>query len=178
MPPTSNFFNRWGGKRLNQLLALLLAFAISTPVLFADDNWDHERDRNHGPDLIGVWTQTYADSDHFLALVTFHKDGTASFDQQGDVAFDPVQSHAHGLWKQIDNRTFIATFKGLEYSHNASFPSLYGTATLLYRYKLYPSGDQYDSTLFVRETLANGQVNAFPGHDAHGVRLLLEEPPQ
>jgi hypothetical protein len=151
-----------------------LAFAIFTPVLFAEDNGDHGRDRNHGPDLTGVWTQAYVSNGH-LVLVTFHRDGTASYDQQGDIAFDPIQSHAHGLWKQTGDRTFIATFKLLEYNHDAS---LYGTVLLLYRYKLYPSGDQYDSTFFVRETLANGQVNAFPGEDAHGVRLLLEEPPQ
>ena len=66
-------------------------------------------------------------------------------------------------------------FKLLEYNHDAS---LYGNVLLPYRYKLYPSGDQYDSTLFVRETLANGQVNPLPGEDAHGVRLALEEPPQ
>jgi hypothetical protein len=171
---TEKSTNRHGGKRLTQLLALLLALAVSTPVLFADDNGDHGRDRNHGPDLVGVWTQTYIDGGS-LTLVTFHQDGTASFDQQGDIVFDPVQSHAHGLWKQTGNRTFIATFKLLEYRHDAS---LYGTVVVLYRYKLYPSGDQYDSTLSFRETLANGQVTTQRGSDAHGVRLALEEPPQ
>jgi hypothetical protein len=176
MPSFATLTDRYGGQRLLRLLALLLALAVSTPVLFADDNRDHgrDRDRDHGPDLTGVWTQTYAEGG-YLVLVTFHQDGTASFDLQGDIVFDPVQSHAHGLWKQTGYRTFIANFKLLEYNRDSS---LYGTTLLLFRYKLYPSGDQYDATLFVRETLANGQMPTYPRINAHGVRLVLEEPPQ
>jgi hypothetical protein len=123
----SNHYDRWDGKRLIRLLALLLALAVSTPVLLAEDQ-DHDRDRDHGPDLTGVWTQTYADNQH-LALVTFNRDGTASFDSQGDIVFDPAQSQAHGLWKQTGVRTFIATFKLLEYNRSSD-ASLYGTVIL------------------------------------------------
>src|SRR5438105_15750743 len=101
MLSVSNFYNRCGGKRLIRLLALLLALAVAAPVLLAEDE-DHGRDRGHEPgkanDLTGVWTQTNDLPSGRKALITFHQDGTASFDLQGDIVVDPVQSHAHGLW--------------------------------------------------------------------------------
>jgi hypothetical protein len=143
-----------------------LALAVAAPMLLAEDE-------NHGPDLTGVWKQKFANGEHF-ALVTFHRDGTASFDSQGDIVFDIVQSHAHGLWKQTGDLTFIATFELLEYDRDANFV---GTVILQVRYKLYPSGDQYDARRVATETLANGQVNTSPPLDAHGVRLHLIAPP-
>jgi hypothetical protein len=168
MPPLATLYDRRGGQRLFLLLALLLALAVSTPALLADEYF-------LAKDLTGVWTQTYVESPNYLALVTFHRDGTADLDFQGDLVFNPVQSHSHGLWKETGYLTFIANFKLLDVNHDAS---LYGTTLLLFRYKLYPSGDQFDTTLFIRETLTDGQVVNIPPLYAHGVRLVLEEPPQ
>src|SRR4029077_21056406 len=74
-----------------------------------------------------VWLETRSVSQRKV-LITFNQDGTASLDTQGDVVFDIIQSHAHGLWKKIDARTFISSFLVLEYDHDAN---LYATVKLL-----------------------------------------------
>jgi hypothetical protein len=165
---------RCGGKTLMRLFALMLALAIATPVLLAEEG-DHGRDRDHelgkGNDLTGVWTETLENG--YKVLFTFHEDGTADFDLQGDIVFDPVQSHAHGLWKEHGARTFIATFLVLEYNKDSS---LYGTTKLDYVYTL-TSKDTYDAVFFFTETFANGEVNPdanpFGPIKAHGERLIL-----
>jgi hypothetical protein len=66
-----------------------------------------------------------------MALFAVHQDGTADFDLQGDVVIDPVQSHAHGSWKEHGARTFITTFLVLEYNkdcriaRNCPFPPVF-----------------------------------------------------
>ena len=102
-----------------------------------------------------VWLETRSVSQRKV-LITFNQDGTASLDTQGDVVFDIIQSHAHGLWKKIDARTFISSFLVLEYDHDAN---LYATVKLQARYTLSPSGDRYTALGFFTETLTNGQVN-------------------
>jgi hypothetical protein len=105
-------------------------------------------------DLTGVWTQTLTVSGGTnIFLVTFHADGTAIVDQQGDVVFDPVQSTQQGLWKKVGAQMFISSLLQLEYNKDASF---YGIAKLQTLYTLSQAGDQYDCTLVVTETLANG----------------------
>ena len=164
---------------LCRLIALLLALAVAAPVLLAEEE-DHEPGK--GNDLTGVWTQKLiggSDIGDIIFLVTFHRDGTALVDQQGDVVFDPVQSTQQGLWKKVGARAFISTFLQLEYNKDAS---LYGIAKHQTLYTLYPSGDQYDCTLVVTETLVDGTVNHYPKPGDpplkfHGVRLTLEPPP-
>jgi len=178
-----SLYGRCGGKTVIRYLALLLALVVTTPVLLAEDgNLGHDRDHEPGKgnDLTGVWTQTYPDGT--LLLVTFHADGTASADQQGDVVFNPVQSHEHGLWKKIGPRMFIASFAAMEYFSDPppspKFAQLYATALLQARYTLYPSGDQYDGTVVITETLPNGTVVPNPPiFKIHGVRLILTPPP-
>jgi hypothetical protein len=165
-------------KMLTVTSVLLLAIAVAAPVLLAEEE-DHERGK--GNDLTGVWTQKLiggSDIGDIIFLVTFHRDGTALVDQQGDVVFDPVQSTQQGLWKRVDARTFISTFLQLEYNKDAS---LYGIAKHQTLYTLYPSGDQYDCTIVVTETLMDGTVNHYPKPgdppiQFHGVRLTLEPP--
>jgi hypothetical protein len=158
-------------KRFVRLLALLLALALSAQELLAQ-NSDQGGNQDHGPDLTGVWTQIAPDG--HIWLVTFHADGTAIVDQQGDVVFNPVQSTQQGLWKKVAARTFISSLLQLEYNTDAS---LYGTAKIQTRYTLYPSGDQYDCTLVATETLSDGTVNHYGPFQFHAVRLTLEAPP-
>ena len=178
MPSFATLHTRRGGQSLIRLLALLLALAMTAPVLLAED-WDHDRDRDHEPgkanDLTGVWLQQF--NPGHLPLLTFNFGGTASFDIQGDVLFTPVQTPEHGLWKRTGARTFIATFLDIEYNRDAE-QSLYATVKVEFDIKLYPSGDQYDATIFAQETLTNGQVINYGPISAHGTRLVLTPPPQ
>ena len=162
---------RCGGKTLIRLLALLLALAVTAPVLLAEDGGQELGNAN---DLTGVWTQTYVDLGS-LVLATFNEGGTASADQQGDIVFAPVQSHEHGLWRKTGPRTFIASFAVMEYNREP-VGSLFGTAILQARYTLYPSGDQYDGLVLITETLTNGTVNTIGPLRPHGVRLRLTPP--
>ena len=107
-------------------------------------------------------------------MATFHRDGTASLDIQGDIVFEPIQSHEHGLRKEHGFLRFIANFFVIEYNRDASFA---GTVLMQILYELYPSGDQYKATAFFTETLANGQVNQGGPLTAHGVRRILTPPP-
>jgi hypothetical protein len=63
MPSFATLDDRRGGKRLLRLLALLLALAVSTPVLLAQE-WD--QDHLNGPhkvhDPTGAWIATVAES--------------------------------------------------------------------------------------------------------------------
>lgn len=172
-----SLYGRCGGRTLIRLLALLLALAVTAPVLLAQDG-NQGRDRGHGfgkpDDLTGVWTQTFEGSPHRW-LGTFHQDGTALIQQQGDVLFDKVQSTQQGLWKKIGVRTFISSCLQLEYNRDEN-QSLYGTVIAQGLYTLYPSGDQFKCRLVVTETLANGEVIQYPPFDSHGVRLILTPP--
>jgi hypothetical protein len=175
-----SLYGRCGGKTLIRLLALLLALAVTAPVLLAEDG-NQGRDMDHGfgkpDDLTGVWTQTFVGDDHRW-LVTFHQDGTALVDQQGDVLFTPVQSTQQGLWKKIGARTFISSCLQLEYNRDET-QSLYGTVIVQGLYTLDPSGDQFRCRIVATETLANGIVNHYginPPIISHGVRLILTPP--
>jgi hypothetical protein len=59
MPSFSNFYDRSAGKRVIQLLALLLALAVAIPVLLAEDSdHDHNNGRDHGrfvDPIVGSW---------------------------------------------------------------------------------------------------------------------------
>ena len=148
-----------------RLMCVLVWLVLAAPVVLGGEP-------GKANDLTGVWTQTISNGNLWLA--TFHADGTALVDQQGNVVFDPVQSAQQGLWKKVSARTFISSLLLLEYNKDAS---LYGTVKVQTLYTLYPSGDQYDCNIVATETLANGQVNVFGPFQAHGVRLTLEPPP-
>jgi hypothetical protein len=164
MPSASNLFDRCDGRRL-QLLALFVAIALTPSMLLAEGG-------NHGPgkarDLVGVWMET--DPSGHIGLATFHQDGTASLDIQGDVAFDPIQSHEHGLWREQGFRKFIVNFFVIEYNRDAT---LAGTVLVQSLYTLNSSGDRYEATLFFTETLTNGQVNTGGPEKIQGVRQIL-----
>jgi hypothetical protein len=54
MPSFATLHGSRGCKRLFRLLALLLALAVSTPVLFAEE-WDHINGRDKANDPTGAW---------------------------------------------------------------------------------------------------------------------------
>ena len=99
-----------------RLMCVLVWLVLAAPVVLGGEP-------GKANDLTGVWTQTILDNGH-LWLATFHADGTALVDQQGNVVFDVVQSAQEGLWKKVSARTFISSLVLLEYNRDIS---LYGT---------------------------------------------------
>ena len=99
--------DRWGGKRLIRVLALLLAFAVAPPML-----------RAQVLDPTGAWLIKWYFSlgvpfeEGILVLNVFHQGGTLTGDVQGESAFDPhatikpklpfnvISSPHSGVWKQ------------------------------------------------------------------------------
>ena len=123
----------WGGKRLSQLLALFVAFALVAPVLHAED-WRHlnRRDKN---DPTGVWYLRLPPDPiqrEFL-LVVFHEGGTLTGNFQGESAFDPtavfpspgdpnyfnnvISSPLNGVWQKTGRNTIAGMVLDMEY-HN------------------------------------------------------------
>ena len=132
MPSTSNFFNRWGGKRLGQLLALFVAFALVPPVLHAED-WDHLNGRDKVHDPTGVWFLRLPPDPlkrEFL-LIVFHDGGTLTGDNQGESGFDPsavplpsgdpnynnnvLSTPFSGVWQKTGWNTFAGMTLDFEY---------------------------------------------------------------
>jgi hypothetical protein len=188
MPPTSNFFNRWGGKRLGQLLALFVAFALVPPVLLAQDE-DHINGRDKVHDPSGTWLIIGNVGPGFL-LITFHKGGTLTEDFQGESAFDPaavnpptpnlnvITSPQHGVWQKTGWNTFATTLVDIEYQVQAK-----GNAPVFrfdkYQYtgKLSESGDKM--TLDGLVTFFDPDGNQLPPTEGvpfkiNGVRIALE----
>jgi hypothetical protein len=155
---------------------LVLALAVAPTVMFAGDP---PLDHGNVKDLIGSWlaTDTGAGSDgQPSVLATFHNDGTVSADVRGDVTGFPLPifvSPEHGVWKKTGDRTFTVTFLGLEYNQDNT---LYAIFEVDANFRLYPSGDQYDSNYVAYETLPNGQVNNLGSGTSHGVRITLKPP--
>src|SRR5215469_16974234 len=82
-------YRYFGSKCLFRLLAVFLALGAVSQVLLAQEG---SNEPNKANDLTGVWTQKLVNPPiDNRWLVTFHKDGTALGDQQGDNVFDPVQ---------------------------------------------------------------------------------------
>jgi hypothetical protein len=142
MPSFSSLADRFGGKTLNliRLSALLLALAVSTPVLPAQE-WDHINGRDKLNDPTGVWYLRLPIDPlkrEFL-LVVFHQGGTLTGDFQGESAFDPsavpkppsdpdydnnvISSPGSGVWQKTGWNTFAGMFLDIEY-HNAFNPAL------------------------------------------------------
>lgn len=114
--------DRWGGKRLIRVLALLLAFAVAPPML-----------RAQVLDPTGAWLIKWYFSlgvpfeEGILVLNVFHQGGTLTGDVQGESAFDPhatikpksplnvISSPQSGVWKAGPGNTFEATFWVIAY---------------------------------------------------------------
>jgi hypothetical protein len=125
MPSASNLFDDWGGKRLSQLFALLLALLVTAPVLLAEDG-DHDQalprvgmlGEFKKKSLVGSWVETFT----FVGgprvgtgLVNYNSDGTLIGPQGGPITFDPdpakasIISEGAGSWTQTEWNTFVYT---------------------------------------------------------------------
>jgi len=108
MPSFSNFHDRSGGKRVIQLLALLLALAVAIPVLLAEDSdHDHNNGSDHGrfvDPIVGSWII-------HVTVVTFTPtpsppppfkfDNLAAFWEDGIITTsDPSFGTGYGVWKK------------------------------------------------------------------------------
>jgi hypothetical protein len=94
---------------LCRLLALLMALVAAPTVVFAQEG-DHDQSKANDP--TGAWLVKSSGGDvgpEVAVLVTYHKDGTAAADVQGDVTGfpDPIfSSPEHGVWKKTGAKTF------------------------------------------------------------------------
>jgi hypothetical protein len=160
---------------LCRLLALLMALVAAPTVVFAQEG-DHDQSKANDP--TGAWLVKSSGGDvgpEVAVLVTYHKDGTAAADVQGDVTGfpDPIfSSPEHGVWKKTGAKTFTATFVSLLYNRDNS---LFGYVKVRLNAVLSQFGDQYDGAAIDTITDPNGNV-LFSGQAPmnHGVRIVVE----
>ena len=101
----SNLFDRCGGKRLSQLVALFVAIALTPSMLLAEDEDDiNGRDKVHDP--TGAWLIT--NSEGLFILTVFHKGGTLTGDLQGESAFVPGGHGRTRAWMRVSRTASIA----------------------------------------------------------------------
>ena len=104
--------HRCGGKRLHRLLSILLALAVSTPMLLAEDgDHDHDNDRDQGrfvDPIVGSWiVHVNVTSPNgippFDNLTAFFVDGITT-------STDPSEGTGYGVWKKVAPRTYSSKF--------------------------------------------------------------------
>jgi len=139
MHSVSNLYGRCRGKCLTRLFALLLALAIATPVLLAQE-WDRDhlngRDKVHDP--TGAWLVRFKKDflEREFFLIVFHKGGTLTQDVQGESAFDVsavnlpednpnysnnvIGSPLSGVWQKTGWNTFAGTLISIEYNNSTN----------------------------------------------------------
>jgi hypothetical protein len=146
MPSFSTLDDRFGGKTLIRLLPLLLALAVTAPVLLAQewDHWDKMNGRDKVHDPTGAWLVRFHIPDDPILnreffLIVFHKGGTLTQNIQGESGFDPsavplpptdpnynnnvISTPSSGVWQKTGWNTFAGTLLDIEY-HNAFNPAL------------------------------------------------------
>jgi len=176
-----------GGKALIRLLALLLALAVSSPMLFAQD-WDYLNGRDKVHDPTGAWLIT-AGGDQFT-LITFHSGGTVTEDIQGESAFDPASvnppktpgnvqtSPQHGVWQKTGWNTFAATLVAIQAGVDAEhfISNFFRLDKVQCTGKLCESGDKVDLTFVFSGYDENGKQTIAPSLPINfkGVRVPLE----
>jgi hypothetical protein len=143
MPSLPTLDDRRGGNRLLQLLAPLLALAVSTSLVPAQE-WDHIDGRDKVHDPTGAWLVRFKNPDDAILnrnffLIVFHKSGTLTQNTQGDSGFDPsavplplenknsennvISTAMSGVWQKTGWNTFAGTLLDIEY-HNIFNPAL------------------------------------------------------
>ena len=122
--------NHRGCNRLIRLLALILALAVATPVLLAQESPRLTGRDKHDP--TGAWLLRTPITDPagnpLFALAVFNRDGTLTQNIQGENAFDPaattdpnpenlfniITSPQSGVWQKTGQNTFAATLLAIE----------------------------------------------------------------
>jgi hypothetical protein len=105
-----NHYDRWDGKRLIRLLALLLAFAVAAPVLLAEDG-DHDNDRDLGrfvDPIVGSWIVHVTVNNPPPSL---NVDNLSAFLAEGIIInSDPTEGTSCGVWKKMGPSTYFVKF--------------------------------------------------------------------
>jgi hypothetical protein len=199
MPSFSTLHDRRFSKRLFRLLALMLALALSTPVVLAQD-WvhDHLNGPNKFHDPTGAWfirtTQRFPlpTSPAAFVLLVFHQGGTLTQDTQGEAAFDPsavsvppsdpnygnnvITSPQSGVWQKTGWNTFAATLMNIQY-HVSTNPEpgspVFVFATVQYVGRLTGSGDTLEYSALETHFDVNGNRIDSGSFNANGVRIPL-----
>ena len=175
------------GKMLTVTSVLLLALAVATPVLQAQD-WDqiYGRDKVHDP--TGAWLITAGNQQ--FSLITFQRGGTVVEDIQGESAFDPASvnpptppgdiqtSPQHGVWQKTGWKTFAATLVAIQAENDAKnfIAKFFRFDKLQLTGRLSESGDQMDLTIVFTFFDADGKTNGEPSGTVQfkGVRVPLD----
>ena len=189
MSSASNLFDRWGGKRLSQLLSLFVALALTPSMLLAEDE-DHISKVN---DPTGAWLIKAEGGGPFF-LTVFHKGGTLTQDRQGESAFDPaavknpsselnvISSPLSGVWQKTGGNTFAATGLDMEYHNDTTTdpPStpIFQFAKEQFTGRLTESGDVITISATVTHFDSNGTMTDHFSFNATGVRISLEDTSQ
>jgi hypothetical protein len=119
VPYLYNLYDRWRNKRLIRLLALLLALAVATPVLLAEDgDHDHDNDKDQGrfvDPIVGSWivhvhVTTFSPTPN--PPPPFDFDDLTVFWEEGGITLssDPTSGTGYGVWKKVAPRTHVTKF--------------------------------------------------------------------
>jgi hypothetical protein len=159
-------------KRKTQIAVLTLAVAGSTMLAWSD------RNANHSPTIEGVWKVTRSgvncsDPDQalgvpFLAIMTFHRDGTVSGAAKSPVT-GPFDTPEHGLWqREPGSQSF--SFRELQYRYD-------GSGTFLGPLVLTAAVELTDANRFVYSAtieLANATGEPIATHCGRGIGTRFE----
>jgi hypothetical protein len=180
----TNLYDRWGGKRLSQLLALFMAITLTPSMLHAEDR-DHLNGRDKVHDPTGAWL--IRNSGGNFILTVFHEGGTLTGDVQGESAFVPgvkppenvINSPESGVWQKTGWKTFAATFLTIEYQVqvNPLSAPVFEFDKVQFTGVLNESGDRMELTALITFFDVNG--NQLPPKEgipdrASGIRIPLE----
>jgi hypothetical protein len=105
VPSISILFDRCGGKRLSQLVALFVAIALTPSTLLAQNNQDNDQGNFVDP-FVGSWI-VHVTVDNSTAkfdnLSTFLAEGIA-------INSDPKGGDAYGIWKKTGPSMYFVKF--------------------------------------------------------------------
>jgi hypothetical protein len=185
----------WGGKRLSQLLALLVAFALAPPVLHAQD-W-RRRDKVHDPTGLWLLRLPIDPIQREFLLFVFHQGGTLTGNFQGESAFDPtavfaspgdpnyennvLASPLNGVWQKTGSNTFAGMVVDMEY-HNLAPTATTPPATPILQFarfqftgRLTRSGDAMTFTALLTRYDPEGKMTSQTTFaNGTGTRISLE----
>jgi hypothetical protein len=186
MPSLSSRDDCRSGKSARRLLALLLAFAVAAPTLFAQE-LDHINGRDKDHDPTGAWIIRNDAAGSQFILNGFHKGGTVTGDIQAESTFVPgvlppdsvVNIPESGVWQKTGWKTFAVTVLTMEYDGNPPF-ALFQFDKIQYTAVLSDSGDRLEiPEPVVTNYYPDGKLKFGPfivPTGAHGKRIPVRRP--